>query len=212
MLSWHDFLTVWVFLAANIASPGPNVLNTIALAIGSGRAAGFGSAAGVGLGIGLWCLSMTLGVATVLTVIPGATLGLTLTAIGLLLWFAWRYAEAALAGFRGRGSARPTQTDGAGFATGFRRSLAVNALNPKALTSWLAVLAMFPTARATPADIALLCAGACALSFGLHSAYTLAFSTPAALRAYLAAGWVLQATAALMFTGFALRLLFGLPV
>lgn len=211
-LPWHDFLTVWVFLAANIASPGPNVLTTIALAIGSGRAAGFGSAAGVGLGIGLWCLSMTLGVATVLTALPGATLGLTLTAIGLLSWFAWRYAKAALAGFRGRGTARPTRSDGAGFVTGFRRSLAVNALNPKALTSWLAVLAMFPTARATPADIALLCAGACALSFSLHAAYTLAFSTPAVLRAYLAAGWLLQATAALMFTGFALRLISGLPV
>ncbi|AWB49879.1 hypothetical protein HYN69_16410 [Gemmobacter aquarius] len=209
-LPWHDFLTVWVFLAANIASPGPNVLNTIALAIGSGRAAGFGSAAGVGLGIGLWCLSMTLGVATVLTVIPGATLALTLTAVGLLLWFAWRYAKAAVAGFRDRGTARPTRNDGAGFATGFRRSLAVNALNPKALTSWLAVLAMFPTTRATAADIALLCAGACALSFGLHAAYTMAFSTPAALRAYLRAGWVLHATAAVMFTGFAVRLLIGL--
>lgn len=210
MLPWHDFLTVWVFLAANIASPGPNVLTTIALAMGSGRAAGFGSAAGVGLGIGLWCLSMTLGVATVLTVIPGATFALTLTAIGLLLWFAWRYARGAIAGFRQRGVTVPAHRNGAGFAQGFRRSLAVNALNPKALTSWLAVLAMFPTARATSADIALLCAGACALSFSLHAAYTLAFSTPAALRAYLRAGWVLQGAAAVMFTGFALRLLAGL--
>lgn len=212
MIPWHDFLTVWVFLAANIASPGPNVLNTIALAIGSGRAAGFGSAAGVGLGIGMWCLSMTLGVATVLTVIPGATLALTLTAIALLSWFAWRYARAAMAGFRQRGTASPKQSDGAGFLQGFRRSLAVNALNPKALTSWLAVLAMFPTAKATGADIAILCAGACALSFSLHAAYTLAFSTPAALRAYLRAGWLLQAAAAVMFTGFALRLLSGLSV
>lgn len=210
MVPWHDFLTVWAFLAANIASPGPNVLNTIALAMGSGRAAGFGSAAGVGLGIGLWCLSMTLGVATLLVIIPGATLGLTLTAIALLLWFAWRYARGAIAGFRHRGATRLSQSDGAGFKQGFRRSLAVNALNPKALTSWLAVLAMFPTARATPADIALLCAGACALSFSLHAAYTLAFSTPAALRAYLRAGWLLQAAAAAMFTGFALRLGLGL--
>lgn len=210
MITWHDFLAVWAFLAANIASPGPNVLNTIALAMGSGRAAGFGSAAGVGLGIGLWCLSMTLGVATLLAVVPGTALALTLVASGLLLWFAWRYARAAVAGYRQRGMTAPKGRDGAGFATGFRRSLAVNALNPKALTSWLAVLAMFPTARASGADIALLCAGACTLSFSLHALYTLAFSTPAALRAYLRAGWLLQATAALMFTGFALRLLYGL--
>lgn len=210
MLPWHDFLTVWVFLAANIASPGPNVLNTIALAMGSGRAAGFGSATGVGLGIGLWCLSMTLGVAAVLKVIPGAALALTLSATGLLLWFALRYARAAWQGVRKSGLDAPSGRDGAGFAAGFRRSLAVNALNPKALTSWLAVLAMFPTARATGADIALLCAGACLLSFTLHGLYTLAFSTPVALRAYLRAGWVLQAAAAVMFTGFALRLAFSL--
>ncbi|MBC2834937.1 LysE family translocator [Paragemmobacter straminiformis] len=210
MLPWHDFVTVWAFLAANIASPGPNVLNTIALAMGSGRAAGFGSAAGVGLGIGLWCVSMTLGVAAVLTMVPGAALALTLAATGLLLWFASRYARAAWQGFRRNGMAAPTGKDGAGFATGFLRSLAVNALNPKALTSWLAVLAMFPTARATGADIALLCAGACLLSFSLHGAYTLAFSTPVALRVYLRAGWLLQATAAVMFTGFALRLALSL--
>lgn len=214
MLPWHDFLNVWAFLAANIASPGPNVLNTIALAMGSGRAAGFGSAAGVGLGIGLWCLSMTLGVASLLALIPAATLALTGVAAALLLWFAWRYARTAAHGFRQRAKSMPQDLDagrdGAGFASGFRRSLAVNALNPKALTSWLAVLAIFPTTRATGADIALLCAGACTLSFGLHSAYTLAFSTPAALRAYLRAGWLLQATAAAMFTGFALRLVLGL--
>lgn len=210
MIPWHDFLTVWVFLAANIASPGPNVLNTIALAMGSGRAAGFGSATGVGLGIGLWCVSMTLGVATLLATIPGATAVLTVTAICLLLWFAWRYARSAIAGFHQRGATALAQSGNAGFSTGFRRSLAVNALNPKALTSWLAVLAMFPTAKATATDIAILCTGACTLSFSLHAAYTLAFSTPAALRAYLRAGWLMQAAAAVMFTGFALRLLTGL--
>jgi threonine/homoserine/homoserine lactone efflux protein len=85
----------------------------------------------------------------------------------------------------------------------------VNALNPKALTSWLAVLAMFPVARATGVDIALLCVGACLLSFGIHTAYVLAFSTPVALRFYLRAGWVLQAAAGLLFLGFALRLVAG---
>jgi threonine/homoserine/homoserine lactone efflux protein len=204
-----EFIEVWLFLAANIASPGPNVLNTIALAMGSGRAAGLGSATGVGLGIGLWCLGMTLGVATLLALVPGAARVMTLAAVGLLLWFALRYLRAAWAGWRARGRQVPAGRDGAGFTTGFRRSLMVNALNPKALTSWLAVLAMFPVARATGADIALLCVGACLLSFGIHTAYVLAFSTPVALRFYLRAGWVLQAAAGLLFLGFALRLVAG---
>ncbi len=103
----------------------------------------------------------------------------------------------------------PPTSDGLGWRDGFRRALLVNAVNPKALTSWLAVLGLFPVARAGAGDIALLCVGACVLSFGIHSAYTLAFSTPAAARAYLRAGWVLQAAAGILFTGFALRLVAG---
>lgn len=208
-LPWGEFVEVWLFLAANIASPGPNVLNTVALAMGSGRAAGFGSATGVGLGIGLWCLGMVLGVAALLGVVPGAAQAMTWAAVGLLLWFAFRYGRAALSGYRARGMAVPQGQDGAGFGTGFRRALAVNAVNPKVLTSWLAVLAMFPVARAGVGDVALLCAGACALSCAIHGIYVILFSTAPALRFYLRLGWMLQAAAGVLFAVFALRLVTG---
>ena len=97
-LPFGAFVTVWLFLAANIASPGPNVLNTVALAMGSGRWAGFGSACGVGLGIGLWCLSMLLGLAAVIAVAPWMAEALRWAAVGLLLLFSWRYLRAARAG------------------------------------------------------------------------------------------------------------------
>lgn len=203
------FVTVWLFLAANIASPGPNVLNTIALAMGSGRRAGFGSACGVGIGIGLWCLSMLLGLAAVIAVVPWAAEALRWAAVGLLLLFAFRYLRAARAGWRARGMALPEGQRGVGFATGFRRALAVIAVNPKALTSWLAVMGMFPVAEAKTGDVALLCAGACALSFSIHAIYMILFSTAPALRFYLRAGWVLQGVAGLLFAGFALRLVAG---
>ena len=204
-----EFLPVWGFLAANILSPGPNVLTTIALSMGSGRAAGFGSASGVGLGIGMWCLGMTLGVATLFTLVPHSRDVLRVAAIGLLLWFASRYLMAAYRGWRARVMRLPVASEGLHFTDGFRRALLVNVMNPKALTSWIAILGLFPVARATSSDIALLCAGACMLSFMIHAAYTLAFSTPLAARAYLAAGWVLQAFAGVLFTGFALRLVAG---
>ena len=203
------FVTVWLFLAANIASPGPNVLNTIALAMGSGRRAGLGSACGVGLGIGLWCLSMLLGLAAVIAVLPWMAEVLRWAAGGLLLLFSWRYLRATLAGYRARGMAVPEGRRGAGFATGFRRALAVIAVNPKALTSWLAVMGMFPVAEAQAGDMAILCAGACALSFSIHGIYMILFSTAPALRFYLRAGWLLQAVAGLLFAGFALRLVAG---
>lgn len=208
-LPFGAFVTVWLFLAANIASPGPNVLNTIALAMGSGRRAGLGSACGVGLGIGLWCLSMLLGLAAVIAVAPWMAAVLRWAAVGLLLLFAGRYLRAALAGYRARGMEVPEARRGAGFATGFRRALAVIAVNPKALTSWLAVMGMFPVADAQAGDMAVLCAGACVLSFSIHGIYMILFSTAPALRFYLRAGWLLQGVAGLLFVGFALRLVAG---
>ena len=208
-LPLSDFLPVWGFLAANIVSPGPNVLTTIALSMGSGRAAGMGSACGVGLGIGMWCVGMTLGVSALLRLVPDLQRALTWAAVGLLLWFATRSLRAAWAGWRSHTMRLPPASEGLHWADGFRRALLVNAVNPKALTSWLAVLGLFPVTRAGPTDIALLCAGACALSFAIHSGYALAFSTTAAARAYLRAGWLLQAAAGLLFTIFALRLVAG---
>lgn len=209
MLPLSAFVTVWLFLAANIASPGPNVLNTVALAMGSGRRAGLGSACGVGIGIGVWCLTMVLGVGAALRLVPAAQAVLTVAAAGLLLLFSLRYLRAAWHGWQARGMAVPDGQRGAGFGTGFRRALAVVAVNPKALTSWLAVLGMFPVAEAGAGDVALLCLGACLLSFSIHGIYMILFSTAPALRFYLRAGWVLQATAGVLFAGFALRLVAG---
>lgn len=203
------FLTVWAFLAMNIATPGPNVINTIALAIGSGRRAGFGSALGVGLGIGLWCLGMSLGLSVAFQHLPWLRPTMTLVAAGLLIWFASRYFRAARAGWRARGQTGAATLQGragVGLGGAFLRSLSVNASNPKALTTWVAVLAMFPVARATGTDIALLCLGACSLSFLIHSVYALAFSTPVAARAYLRAAPVINAAVALFFVAFAIRL------
>jgi hypothetical protein len=45
------------------------------------------------------------------------------------------------------------------------------------------------------------------VAVGLHTLYALAFSTPAAARLYLRAGWVLSGFAGLFFAGFGLRLL-----
>lgn len=205
-----SFLTVWAFLAMNIATPGPNVLNTIALAIGSGRRAGFGSALGVGLGIGMWCLGMSLGLSVAFQHVPWLRTAMTLLACGLLVWFASRYLRAARDGWRARAASMPMQGKaGIGLGGAFLRSLSVNASNPKALTSWVAVLAMFPVARAGGADIALLCLGACTMSFLIHSVYAVAFSTPVAARAYLRAAPVINTGVALFFLAFAARLAFG---
>lgn len=203
---FSSFVTVWGLLAMNIASPGPNVLNTIATAMGSGRAAAIGSAAGVGIGVSLWCLAITLGVASVFALWPWAQVALTIAAIALLARFSWRYLGNAWRGYRTRQTAGPHGVAGLSAGKALRRSLAINALNPKALTTWLAILTIFPVAAAGPGDIAILCAGAAAVALGLHLLYALVFSTPLAARAYLRAAWVLSLAAGLFFAGFALRI------
>jgi threonine/homoserine/homoserine lactone efflux protein len=199
MLPLAEFLGVWAFLGVNIASPGPNVINTITTAMTGGRASGMASALGVGVGVGLWCLGMSFGMAAVFALWPPAQVVLTGVAVILLCGFAWRYLGTALAGFRGRAAVARPVTGIAGPRAAFLRSLAVNAMNPKALTSWLAVLSVFPIARAGDGDIAVLCLGAMALSFAIHAVYATLFSTGSALRLYQRFGWVLSGAAGLFF-------------
>jgi threonine/homoserine/homoserine lactone efflux protein len=209
-LPWRDFAVVWAFLAVNILTPGPNVINTIAAAMGGGRIAGMGSAAGVGVGIGLWCLGMALGMSALFSLVPMLQTMLGFVAIGLLALFSTRYLRSAWAGWRGQRKGLPVSPPQDGFGQAFGRSMLVNALNPKALTSWLTILSIFPIAQARAGDIALLWAGACTAAFVIHTGYAFVFSTPAAARFYLRAGWVVSGLAGIFFAGFALKLLVGL--
>ena len=209
LLPASAYLAAWGFLVMNVATPGPNVLNTIALAIGSGRRAALGAALGTGLGITVWCLGMILGVAALLAAWPLARLGLTLVAIGLLLWFSSRYlrnARAGLDALRRRAPPAPSGRAGVGLRGGLVRSLSILMANPKALTTWLTMTAIFPVAQAGPRDVALLCAGSCVVAGGVHALYALAFSTAPAARAFLRAAPWINLGVGLFFAGFAATL------
>lgn len=207
-LPWPEFLAAWSFLAMNVLTPGPNVLNTIATAIGSGRRAALGAALGTGLGVGLWCLAMVLGVAAVLAAIPLARLGMTLVAVLLLVWFAVGYLRRARAGLRARhgDTAAPRAQRRLRARDGMLRALSILMANPKALTTWLALTAIFPVAQAQGGDVAILCLGSCLVSASIHTVYAVGFSTPAAARGYLRAAPVINLCVGLFFAGFALIL------
>lgn len=208
-----DFAAAWAFLALNVLTPGPNVLNTIALAIGSGRRAALGAALGTGLAVTLWCLGMILGVSALLIAVPLARAAMTLVAAGLLVWFATRYLRAARAGFeaRRRGARLALATrDGAGLRDGLLRSMTIMLMNPKALTTWLTMTAVFPVARASGGDILAFTLGACLVAAGIHAGYALAFSTTTAARAFLRAAPVINLCVGLFFGGFAMTLAWGL--
>jgi threonine/homoserine/homoserine lactone efflux protein len=205
-VDWAIYLTVWAFIAANVASPGPNVLNTITTAMGSGRTAGLWSAWAVGVGVSLWCIGMALGVAALFALVPVAEKLMRLVGAGLLIWFASRYLRAAYHGFH----KRPMSLVGvAGLSrrAAFLRSLSVNALNPKALKTWLFVLSIFPVARAGAFDVFLLGLGTAVVATVIHVIYALVFSTPTAARAYLRAAPVINLVVGVFFLTVASKLL-----
>lgn len=208
-----DFLAAWSFLAMNVLTPGPNVLNTIALAMGSGRRAALGAALGTGLAITGWCLGMILGASALIAAFPVARALMTLVAIGLLIWFSSRYLRRSALGFEARRRGTPRAPDarrGMRARDGMLRAMSIMLMNPKALTTWLTMTAIFPVAHAGPWDVALLCAGACGVATAIHGAYALAFSTPAAARAFLRAAPWIDGGVGLFFAGFAATLALSL--
>ncbi len=203
-LPWASLLAVWGFFALNVLSPGPNVFNTIGIALGSGRRAALGAAAGVGPGVMLWGAAATLGIATLFRLYPAAQSALTALGGALLLWFASRYLRRAFApatDLRARRGATPAQA--------FAATLAVLATNPKALTTWLVILALFPVASSGWGVLALLVAGMAAVATLIHVGYALLFSTRAAAALYARAARVIDGGVGLFFLSIGLRLLAG---
>lgn len=191
-----------MIIGLNILSPGPNVINTISISMGSGRRAGLACTGAVGIGVALWASGAVLGVAALFALAPWLEPALTLLGAGLLLWFARRYVLRAMAGpgqLRARTEISPRRA--------FSTSLAILATNPKALTTWVTILAIFPVAAARPADLALLTLGAIGLAMGMHAGYALLFSTRPAAQFYLRAAPVIDAGVAIFFTLIAIGLL-----
>lgn len=197
-------LGVWGFFAVNVMSPGPNVMNTIGIALGSGRRAALGAAAGVGPGVALWGAAATLGIATLFALFPAAQTALTVLGGLLLLWFGGRYLRRARAPAHAVAARR-----GATPAQAFAATLAVLATNPKALTTWLVILALFPVAASPAWLLAVLVGGMAAIATLIHVGYALLFSTRAAAAVYARAARGIDAGVGLFFLTVGLRLLAG---
>lgn len=177
-LPLSEFIAVWAFFAVNILSPGPNVLNTIGTAMGSGRTAGLACALAVGPGVAMWSLATVLGVAALFKLVPVAETVLMLIGAGLLVWFATKFFR------RARERTNVTATAGISTRRAFVGSLAILATNPKAMTTWLVILSVFPVEQATAGDMAILVLGSSVLAVAGHVFYAVVFSTRPAARIY----------------------------
>ena len=201
-LPWAEMATAWAVFAGNILSPGPNVFNTIAIALGSGRRVALAVVPAIALGVALWASAAILGAGALFARWPDLRAGLTALGGGLLLWFALRYWRRAWNWSDALGAGR-VMGPRAAFATTF----AVLAANPKAMTTWLVLVSIFPAGTADTTAVAVMIAGAVAVASLGHFGYALAFSSRPAARLYARAGRWVTAGVGTVFAGLGVSLL-----
>ncbi|MEM7496813.1 MAG: LysE family transporter [Pseudomonadota bacterium] len=193
-MPWAEMLTAWAVFAGNILSPGPNVFNTIAIALGSGRRVALAVVPAIALGVLVWATLALVGAAVAFRQLPWLPLALAALGGTLLLVFARRYARAAWYWGASTAEGRLMTPRNA-----FLLTLGVLAANPKALTTWLVLVGIFPAGEATTAAIAVMVLGCVVVASAGHAVYALAFSTRAAAAAYARAGRWITAGVALFF-------------
>ncbi|MEO0764158.1 MAG: LysE family transporter, partial [Pseudomonadota bacterium] len=170
-MPWPEMVTAWAVFGANVLSPGPNVFTTIAIALGSGRRVALAVLPAIAIGVFVWSATAVLGAHAAFSALPW--LAPVLTAVGgaLLLVFATRYARRALT-WQGAEAEGRLMTPRAAFLL----ALGVLAANPKALTTWLILVTIFPAAEASGTAMAIMILGSVAVACGAHGLYALAFS------------------------------------
>jgi threonine efflux protein len=194
-----------VLLAAlvAVASPGPATIAITTTAAARGPAAGLSLAGGVMCGSLFWSISAALGLSAAMLAHGWIVEALRYAGAAYLAWLAFKSARAALRG----GTVAEARVRSESLRRAFLRGLLLHLTNPKAIFFFGALYAVALAPGQSFATLATI-----VVAVGLQSAvvffgYALLFSRPAVQRGYArAARWV-QAASAVVFAGFALKLL-----
>ena len=184
MLDFYVFITILLpalgFFILNVFIPGPNVLNTIATSMGSGRASGIACAMATGLGVMLTSLVSLLGAAVIFYKIPLIYKSLTVIGGLLLIYFAKRYIQKALSSGEKLIALQDIDSKIA-----FRQAFLVLMSNPKMMTTYLAVISLFPIVASNFKYAILFSLMAGSTSFIGHLIFATVFSTRFASEIYM---------------------------
>ena len=184
---------ILIAIALAVLTPGPANMAIMATSMARGRLSGIMFALGVQSGSATWALLAAIGLSTWLET---TAYGLTAMKIlgGLyLLWLGIKSLRSAL-------SARmPEAVDvqGVSFKTLYVRGALLHLTNPKAVLSWLAVVALI---KGTPEAPLWATMGGCIIVSGvIFQTYALIFGNPIMVRAYKRARRSIEAALALVF-------------
>ena len=200
-----DLMPALLVLMLNVFIPGPNVLNTIATAMGSGLRAGMACACACGAGLLLWALAVLFGAAALFAALPVAQAALTALGGLLLQYFAFRYLRKSVGP-----ETKLTAIHNQPVARAFAQAFMVMMTNPKVLTTWLAVISLFPVIASDVLHITLFTLMAGGTSFAGHALFAMIFASRTASRIYLRLYRPINALVVIGFSLYGLKLLAGL--
>jgi len=175
-----NFIAPLGFFILNVFVPGPNVLNTIATSMGSGRSSGVACALACGLGLFLSALAALFGAALLFYKMPIINTSLTLLGGVMLIYFAQRYIQKALTP-----TAKLIALLNIDKKIAFQQAFIVVMSNPKVMTTWLAIISLFPFVVSNVYNIIVFSLMAGTASFTGHFIFATVFSTKFASKAYM---------------------------
>ncbi|MEO0543232.1 MAG: LysE family translocator [Pseudomonadota bacterium] len=184
---------ILIAIALAVLTPGPANMAIMATAMARGRLSGIMFALGVQSGSAIWALLAAIGLSTWL---EATAYGLTAMKIlgGLyLLWLGFKSLRSALTAHMPEAA---TVGD-VSFKKLFIRGALLHLTNPKAILSWLAVVALIKGTADAPFWLTIT---ACILVSGvIFQAYAVIFGNPMMVRVYKRARRSIEAALALVF-------------
>ena len=200
-----NFIPALGFFILNVFIPGPNVLNTIATSMGSGRLSGVACAMATGLGVILTSLVALLGAAIIFYKMPLIYQSLTVIGGILLIYFAKRYIQKALSSDQKLIALQDIESKAA-----FRQAFLVLISNPKMMTTYLAVISLFPIVASNVQYAIIFSLMAGTASFTGHLIFATAFSTRIASVIYMKLYRSINAFVGIGFIIYAMKLFLSL--
>lgn len=140
------------FAFVSSITPGPNNLMLIASGANFGLRRTIPHMLGIGIGFTVMMVLVGVGLIGLFDAVPASYTILKIVSVAYLLWLAWKIANAAAPGTRGRASGRPLT---------FLQAAAFQWVNPKAWTMALTAITVYAP------DRSLAAIGLVALVFGL---------------------------------------------
>lgn len=200
-----DLLLLYSAFALAVASPGPSNMMIMSTAMNAGRAPALALAAGVSAGSFTWGMLTAAGVSALIATRADALYAIKVIGGAYLLYLGWRSARSAL---------RKDMPVGTGIVPAHEplprlvlRGYLMHLTNPKAIMSWVAIIAIALPVDAPGALVAAILLGCLTISLTSNSCYALAFSMPAMVGVYRRARRWIEGTLAGFFAFAGVKLL-----